>query len=258
MTHSTEAESNRISKEFAPVDRPSLPEEVASSLRRRILTGELPAGSALPSLGELSSQFRLSRPVVREGLQILSAQGYVTISHGRVTRVKAPDPDASTQTLLGLVRATEDSVRDLMHVRRVLEGEAAALAAAHAAQADLEAIQKSIDALVVSKTDSDVVAADIRFHTCIWSLNDNAFFQLLLHALRGMIEKHFRDAIDLDRKPLDLVPRTADEHRRVLSAIAEKDPEKARETMHATLREAELHIMEETLRNRKGKRQTPS
>jgi GntR family transcriptional repressor for pyruvate dehydrogenase complex len=251
-------ESNDTSKAFAPVERPTLPEEVAGSLRGRILRGELPPGSSLPSLGELSSQFQLSRPVVREGLQILSAQGYVTISHGRVTRVKAPDPNASTQTLLGLVRATEDSMRDLMHVRRVLEGEAAALAAMHAEQEDLDAIQESIDELLASKTDSDVVEADVRFHTRIWSLNRNAFFQLLLQALRGMIEKHFRHAIDLDRKPLDLAPRTAEEHRRVLAAIAERDAEKARAVMHATLMEAEEHILEESLRNGKKRAGEPS
>ena len=49
-----------------PVDVPKASDVLAHQLRERILTGELPEGTALPAERELVKQTRMSRATVRE------------------------------------------------------------------------------------------------------------------------------------------------------------------------------------------------
>jgi GntR family transcriptional regulator, negative regulator for fad regulon and positive regulator of fabA len=52
-----------------------------------ILSGEYPPGSTLPNERILSQQFGVTRSTLRETLQRLSREGWVTIQHGKATRV---------------------------------------------------------------------------------------------------------------------------------------------------------------------------
>ena len=52
-----------------------------------ILNGTFPIGSALPNERALSSQLGVTRPTLRETLQRLAREGWVTIQHGKSTIV---------------------------------------------------------------------------------------------------------------------------------------------------------------------------
>lgn len=71
-----------------PVIRRSVPEAVFDQIATDVLSGELPAGSALPSERRLAEVFGVSRPAVREALKRLSAAGLVEVRHGGVTTVR--------------------------------------------------------------------------------------------------------------------------------------------------------------------------
>jgi DNA-binding transcriptional ArsR family regulator len=62
---------------------PKASDVLADSLRQRILSGELPTGSALPVERELAATTRLSRTAVREALRILEIEGLIEIRPGR-------------------------------------------------------------------------------------------------------------------------------------------------------------------------------
>ena len=53
----------------------------------KILDGTYPPGSDLPAERGLAETLGVTRPTVREALQRLAAEGWVTIRHGRATRV---------------------------------------------------------------------------------------------------------------------------------------------------------------------------
>jgi GntR family transcriptional regulator len=69
--------------------RVPLHEIVRSSIRDRILSGELAAGDPLPSESELGTQFGASRGPVRQAIAALSAEGLILTSQGRVPVVAA-------------------------------------------------------------------------------------------------------------------------------------------------------------------------
>lgn len=52
-----------------------------------ILDGSYPPDSTLPGERELASQIGVTRPTLRETLQRLAGEGWITIQHGRPTRV---------------------------------------------------------------------------------------------------------------------------------------------------------------------------
>lgn len=90
----------------------SAPEALAATLRRRILDGELSAGTPLREQ-HLAAESGLARHTVRAALRALAAEGVVTIEPNRGARVTELRPD---------------DVRALGDLRIALEVEAARLA----------------------------------------------------------------------------------------------------------------------------------
>ncbi len=60
---------------------------VENALLSSILNGEYPSGSLLPPERELAEQMGVTRPTLRETLQRLSREGWITIRHGKATIV---------------------------------------------------------------------------------------------------------------------------------------------------------------------------
>jgi len=67
--------------------RPSLRHRIADELRERLLTGEMPAGSRLPSEPELARSLRVSRSSLRAAIALLEADGLLRRMHGSGTYV---------------------------------------------------------------------------------------------------------------------------------------------------------------------------
>ncbi|WP_249714908.1 GntR family transcriptional regulator [Rhizomonospora bruguierae] len=64
--------------------------QLAEELRRQILSGQLAAGTALPSETELADHWDLSRTSVRNAIRMLRDWGLVRAEQGRGTYVRAP------------------------------------------------------------------------------------------------------------------------------------------------------------------------
>jgi GntR family transcriptional repressor for pyruvate dehydrogenase complex len=62
--------------------QPRIAEMVADVLRRRIVSGQLQDGDALPRQEDLLTEFRVSRPPLREALRILESEGLITVRRG--------------------------------------------------------------------------------------------------------------------------------------------------------------------------------
>ena len=95
-----------------------LPDLVAGTLRRRILSGELAPGDCLPTEGELISQLGVSRETVRMALRLLDAEGLTTTSQARNgVRIRHPEPERMARSLVQLFTltgATGDSAFRIM------------------------------------------------------------------------------------------------------------------------------------------------
>ena len=109
-----------------------------------IVGGTLPAGAALPREADLASGFGVSRGVARECIRGLEERGLVTVKHGRGATVSEADRwDVFDPEVLGALLDCEqgaDILGEYLECRRILEIEAAGLAAERATEGDLAAL----------------------------------------------------------------------------------------------------------------------
>ena len=171
------------------VPRP-LSEEVASTCLSQIASEEYPPGTNLPPEGELAQDFGVSRIVIREAIRTLSAKGVVAVRQGRNTVVDPVDHwnQLDPQILLSRIKAGkgEALARDLVEIRKVLEVEAAGLAAVRATEEDIAKLRELLPGMVAAVPDAALHSPlENQFHTRIWHAADNA---LLLHLLKTLRE----------------------------------------------------------------------
>ncbi len=86
-------------------------EQIAACVRLAIATGELEAGTALPSVRSLANQLRLNPATVVQAYRELSMEGFVDRRHGAGTFVQEVGAD---------VRAREQQIEAQRIARRAL------------------------------------------------------------------------------------------------------------------------------------------
>ncbi|MDK2981157.1 MAG: GntR family transcriptional regulator, N-acetylglucosamine utilization regulator [Chloroflexota bacterium] len=93
--------------------------QLANILREKILNGEFSAQDAIPSERQLEEQYNLSRPTIRQAIDLLERQGYLYRVHGKGTFVSPPKLQKG---MLELTSFSEDMRnRGLEPGQRILE-----------------------------------------------------------------------------------------------------------------------------------------
>ena len=146
--------------------------QIAEQLRALIAKGEFAAGARLPAERDLARQLGVSRPSVREALIALEVEGWVEVRtgsgvyvQGRPQRARRARPRTSA----------EWGPLELMRARRVVEGEIAALAAAHGRRKDVQAMSRAIEGMR-EQADRDAMPLedDRAFHLAVVDACGNA------------------------------------------------------------------------------------
>lgn len=239
----------------APAGSVRKPAKLADSVYEEILGhiagGRYAEGRRLPSEPRLAEAYGVSRPVVREALSRLRADGVVVSRHGSGSYVqRRPAPEFLRLAPIG-------SVADLMRcfeVRMALEGEAAALAAARRSDDDLAEMQAALDELervIVARELG--VEADIRFHSAIARATANPLFESAMQALSVHTFHGMRVARNLSlRASVERMRLVQAEHARVFEAIREQDPSAARDAMRAHIENARTRMLTDSVEPRRG------
>jgi len=93
--------------------------QLANILRKRVENGEFQAHDAIPSERQIEEQYNLSRPTIRQAIDLLERQGYLYRVHGRGTFVSPPKLQKG---ILELTSFSEDMrSRGLTPGQRILE-----------------------------------------------------------------------------------------------------------------------------------------
>ena len=88
-------------------------------LRARILDGEYPQDSQMPSESELGALFKVSRITVRQALGDLQKEGLIFKVHGKGSFVSQPKAFQNVTSLQGFAEAMSESGHEI--VNRVLQ-----------------------------------------------------------------------------------------------------------------------------------------
>lgn len=170
--------------------------QVLDELGRQIVAGAVVPGQTLPAEPVLCERFGVSRVVVREAIKSLTAKGLVTVGPSIGTRVR-PTEDwhlLDPQVLGWFTHGNLDArrVADLIELRRIIEPQAARLAARRATPADLAEIRGAYERMVAAvEGDGDYVEADTAFHGAILAAAHNQFLAQLEGALEQILALSF-------------------------------------------------------------------
>jgi len=215
-----------------PLARATLSEQVAVQIADLIAAGHWKPRDKLPSEAELCKIFNISRPSVREALKSLSFAGLVNMRSGQGSFV-AEGPSKLLERLCahGLLTSRE-SVEDLTTTRLVLEGELAGLCAQRATPQELDEIERLVIAIRQAENRESFLELDLQFHLAIATYSRNQILSQLLRAIRGLLQELIRKSADLPGDK-DL---TCAQHEKILEALKQRDPRKARSAMRVHLR----------------------
>lgn len=226
-------DSSTSARPFASVEAQTLATQVSRRLVVSILRGDLEAGSQLPSENELARQFNVSRPVVREAVKEVEMLGLVRRRQGRLTQIAPSDewrhlaPELlAARTEVG---AVEDLMLELLELRRMVELEAAALAARRRTDDDIEAMNAWLDRMDADLSDAGRFAQDdIAFHDALLTATRNNLLRPLYRQLRPLLELGREISAQV---PSDGRLKSQRGHRAIYQAIVDGDSDLARVAM---------------------------
>jgi DNA-binding FadR family transcriptional regulator len=205
---------------------------IAQDLGIRIVSGEYPPGFMLDNEIAASDQLSVSRTAYREAVRILAAKGLVKSRPKIGTRVNARkdwhllDPD-----VLSWIFQNEPDGRllaNLFELRRIIEPEAAALAARRRTGDHLRAMDQALTLMAEhTLAVEEGRAADQAFHSALLDASGNAF----LASLTSGVEAAVSWTTEFKQRKSPLVRDPIPDHRKVLDAVADQDPAAAHAAM---------------------------
>lgn len=217
--------------------QPRLAEMIATTLRSRIVGGEIPDGGALPAVDKLAQEFGVSLPSIREALRILENERLITVRRGNVggAVVHRPKPEA-VGYMLGLVLQSERArTADLRAALAELQPVCAAMCARRTDRRRKVVPRLHAACEGMADTIDDAAAMEQwsrQFHTELIEGCGNQTLVLVVGALEGLWatqpEAWTQRVSTTDESPdVELRKQGLLAHRRITAAIDDGDPERA-------------------------------
>ncbi|MEV4509939.1 FadR/GntR family transcriptional regulator [Dactylosporangium sp. NPDC049525] len=200
----------------------ALTDEAIARIRSMIQSGELPPGTRLPTEQQLSVQMGLSRSGVREAVKVLEAARVLDVRRGDGTYVTSLAPRLLLEGVgLAVELLRDDTLLEVMEVRRMLEPVATGLATVRMSDAALDELEKILDDMRGAADDAELlIQYDTAFHRTVVAATGNETLTSLLDGLssrtvrarvwRGLIEGNSSHA-------------TLSEHESIYRALRSRD-----------------------------------
>jgi len=221
---------------------------VVATLQHAIEAGAYSPGERLPSERELAVQLGVSRPVLREAIAVLQLRGLVEARHGAGVFVQ------SIRERSQLEARSAANPFEIIEAQRIMSGEVAALAAVSIADQQLSLLSGLLLRLAEQATDPAVREVVQRtFHISLAQCAGNDAIVQTIEALWDMrlssplCRYYFHRVSEVGGDELE------NEHRSILAALEDRDPESARLATQAHFTSAMtrlLMVTEEDLRER--------
>jgi len=223
---------------YLPVrDNKKIPELVFHQIKESILSGKIGPGDKLPTERELVEQFKASRIAIREGLKSLEAAGLIVIRSGAGIFVNEIGPKQLSESLSTILRYRKVSFEELTEARTVFEPAVARLAAERITPENVrkleDKIHESSELLLPDSVDASVrrIKLNAEFHSIIAESTQNLIISLTMKTFFDVLEE-MTLGLTYDLKKRYSISRfAAKDHRRILRALRDRNPELAHKSM---------------------------
>ncbi|WP_371324431.1 GntR family transcriptional regulator [Dechloromonas sp. ZY10] len=201
-----------------PLERLSVSDRIAETLRDAIVDGVLPVGEILRQ-DEIAARFAVSKIPVREALKRLEAEGLVTFIRNRGALVAS---------------LSSEEIMEYLDIRAMLEARAAELAAPRISEANLAAANAALDALGQATEARHWGELNWQLHSALYADAGRPILMAEIRALYDKVERYVRALLAMTPE----MPKTQAEHRAIVAAFARRDGRAAAELTRAHVLDA--------------------
>ncbi|MER5177264.1 FadR/GntR family transcriptional regulator [Streptomyces sp. NPDC002896] len=221
-------------------------QRVVDELGLRIVGGAWEPGQPLPVEDVLATEIGVSRGALREAVKALVAKGMLDVRPRTGTRVLPPEHwNHLDRDVLRWQQAGDSAalLRDTGELRRIVEPEAARLAAGRADPGDIQALYDALAAMEAAAARpgrSGYVEADTAFHRALLDASGNRLLGSLGRAIDIALEHSFA----VSTQTPGAVEASLPAHRAVVEAVEGGDPAAASAAVLGIIDSAEREIAE--------------
>ena len=206
---------------------------VFKTLREAIITGALQPGDRLMEI-KLANELGVSRTPVREAIRKLESEGLVIMTARKGAEV-AP--------------INEKDLKEVLEIRRSLEGLAGQLACGHVEEEDIKKlldINAGIAKAIQDENVEEIAAFDVDFHETIYAMTQNNRLITMLRQLKEHIYRYRYEYIKDMKNKMSIV----EEHAGILSCIEAKNTKGARKEVEHHIELQEKYILHTLIKNK--------
>jgi len=239
---------------FTPIKGSRTFEEVSDQIKKLIFDGVFKPGDKLLPETELAQQFNVGRQSIREALRILELSGFITIQKGGGGGAVIKDTISSTisRLFLDAFQMEKITIEELTVARFEIEKTVLKYAIANADETDLKRLQENVDdACKKIEANINVIDENIHFHNLLARASKNHLFIIVVEAVTTAV-RHFMRQLGPDAEFSDdkkwyneniiQSKTTLAYHREILSAVIEKNLNKAVDTLENHLQEVKNRL----------------
>jgi GntR family transcriptional repressor for pyruvate dehydrogenase complex len=215
-----------------PTPRPTRADEVAETLKHRILSGVPAPGDKLPPELILASELHVNRFTVREAMNKLEQLRLIARKPGAGTVVLDYAKNAGVDVIEYLVLTGDGLVNtevlaNLLEFARLLSSEISALAADRHSDEDVAALDVIVARMRGEKNLSKLLWLDFDFNWTLCGAARNLVPRLLMNSVRELLEKYSHLLETLWVSPGSITQG----YEHVVDAVRARDAERARSLM---------------------------
>lgn len=209
---------------FPTLRKSSVGNQALEAIKSMIVSGELKPGQALPAERELATILGISRPSLREAIRALSTMNVLEVRHGGGTFVSSLNPRLLAEPISFLFQVDDQALNYLFEVRKVLEINAARLAAPRITDEELGELDQLVARarLVVDKP-AEYLQLDFDIHEVVILAVKNPLYTSMYASIAQLsLESRRRTANSAETRR-----RALDDHTAIVEALRSRDPSAA-------------------------------
>lgn len=219
-----------LSQALSRVNKLRLYEQVIERIKAHVEQAGLKAGDKLPGERELAERLGVSRASVKQAIVVLEVQGLVESRHGGGTYLRS---DELTVETVDEMVARRRRLPEVLEAREALETKLAELAAQRRTDEDLAAMDAALEHMAKEIEQGEYgIEGDRRFHAAITAAARSGLLAEFMRSISVQIAESRNESLRQPERP----HQSMEQHRAIVEAIREGDPEKAAEAMRKHVR----------------------
>lgn len=233
-----------------PIKTRKIYEQIVDQIAQLVAEGHLKPGDRLPSERELVERFQVSRASIREAISALEMMGLIEVRSGEGTYIREVNIDSAVAPLAWMLYMEKDTEFELYEARKILEVQAARLAAERAKDDEINDMCKALESMRLDLQKHCLgEEADHHFHYAIAKATHNKILFRLMITISDTMRNTLKSSRSKLYEDTSSPERLYQEHYSIYEAIKNRDSENAQKLMYKHLVGVENQLAKYSLAN---------